>query len=322
MKRMVISLDRIREFNTSGIEDVKIVLGRYIKYKREGKWHRTEIKNFDRYSKPAYKIMEILAKNLFIDVKWVEEKVPLFCEQNGQLCYFPTHFAGRKFLAKDKVLIAEKLNPLFLKKYPKLSAEATKLTILHVGNGQMLFIYEYEEDEEESNYLKLINDMANLQTCALQLKLSEPEIVAIFKEYFRDLFAPTTTSAPQEKTIEVQTPLQSEVKQKVEEVENRQSFPKVEEKVEKKEELLSLEKIRKLPYEEVKKVAEEFNPPASEFFARAAKIEYEIALSKIKNEAKRREADYVLYWFIAQYEKETDKKKLLSEFYKNIRGIA
>jgi hypothetical protein len=78
-----------------------------IKYKIKGenKWHSNKVTNFDEYREPTYKALETLLKNMFINVKMVEEEVPLIClcEQNNELRYFP-YFP--KVSVKDRILVA------------------------------------------------------------------------------------------------------------------------------------------------------------------------------------------------------------------------
>jgi hypothetical protein len=213
-----------------------------------------------------------------------------------------------------------------LKKYPNLDAESAKFTAFYTGRGRMLLIYNDDGVGQENLHdcRRIRSDISKLLRYALNEKLPEQEILKVFKEYFQDLFVQSNfvSSAPMPKANEVLVPLQAKPEKVEEKIEEKQEKPKIEKTEEtKKEEFLPLEEIRKMQYEEVKKIAEEFNPPINDFFARAAKIEYEKVLIGIRDNKKRVEADYVLCWFIKCYEKASDKQKLLNKFYEEIRKI-
>ena len=316
-------------FDTSQIRELRIVKGKYIKYKLFGKWYKAEITNFDRYSEPSYKCLEAIVENLFEEVKRAVAKVPIICRRNNSLYYLPNSFGGKEIFAKDKILIAEKLNPIFSKRYPKLDCSTSQFLAFHLGDGSMFFHYE-DKSPEESGAEELVEDIKRLHRLAFINKLSREEIQKVFKEYYKDLF-PEILVVP-----EIQTPPEI----KVEEAKVTEEEVKVEEKgleaiseyvakekkrkrtrKEKKEvEEISIEKIKQIPYERIVEVINNYNPETSDFFGRAAKIDYENEISKIKNPDKKKEMDYLLYFFIVCSEK-MNKREAYLKFKEEVKNF-
>ena len=307
----------VEELDLCGAENVKIVSNMKVKYKVKNKWYANEIKNFDKYRDKAYRSLETILRNMFENVGMVEEETPIICEQKGELRYLP------QFSIKDKVLTAERLKPQLLKKYPGLDAENAKFTAFYIGNGRVILIYE-DRSRENPYGAEIIKDIANLHSYAFRNKLKEEDINKVFREYFKHIFAQPNPTYPETPIKKDEAPQQLEAG-KANEIGGGRSEELEAEKGEKpredleEEELPPLEKIWETEYEEVRRTVEEYNPPTNEFFARAAKIEYEKSLIGVRDSRRRVEADYILYWFIKCYGKTRDKQKLLKKFYEEIR---
>lgn len=315
----------IKELDTAEITEFKIVKNRYFKYKIGGKWHKNEIVNFDRYREASYKVLESILKNLFEKVEYFQQDVPVICVKNEILHYIPRLVCNKKVYFKERVLIATKLLPIFLKRYPKLDINSSTFLAFHLGGGGMLFHYEDTSPEEDYSSHRLVNDIGKLHRYAFQNKLSEAEISELIRDYYKDLF-PRVLFLPQP-TIPKSSEEVLKIPEKEEKVEVIKKISKPKKSKPKrisrdlKEEIHSFEKSKEIPYEEVLKLVEKYNPPTNDFFGRVAKIEYENKLVKIKNGEKRKEVDYWLYWFILASEKAKNKAEICKKFCEEIRKI-
>lgn len=323
---MIDFFDKIKifcqQFNTNEISELRIVKNKYVKYKKYGKWYRIEIKNFDKYSEPSYKCLEVILKNLFEEVKRVPVDVPIILEKNNFLYYLPKDFGRKEISIKDKILLAERVNPIFLKRYPKIDCSSSQFLAFHLGGGAMCFHYE-DKNPEEVGAEELLRDIGKLHRFAFINKLSGEKIQKAFKAYYKELFPEILFIPKYETPSPKQIIEEKEVKPVIEKVKVKKEKPKKprKKKVEKKkEELISLEKIKGIPYENVIEVIKNYNPDTYDFFGRVAKIEYEKRISSIKHPNKKKEIDYFFYFFISCSEK-MNKKEAYLKFKEEIQKI-
>jgi hypothetical protein len=265
-------------------------------------------------------------------VEWIEQKVGVHCVQNNKLYVFPTRVAGKEILVKDKVLIAKRLHPMFLQQYSL--GENDGVIFSYLGRGTIEFRPLREGREE---LYKLISELyvlflASYYLYAQMKGRSRDEVRGEMKTLIEGYYftQPAVSATPV--TIEEQS-LQPR-QEKIEETKETASAvvtPKVsegtkptlvlEEKAE--EEFPTLEEIRKLPYEEVRKIRE-WEPPVSDFPARVAIVKYKIASSITRDEKIREKLDYCLFWFMEAYRKckgPEEVKKVLSDYYQYVQQI-
>ncbi len=315
----------LQPFDTTQIRELKVVRNKYVKFKINGKWNKAEITNFDKYGEPSYKCLEVILENLFEEVKRITAEVPIICKMNDFLYYFPRNFGGKEIYTKDKILVAEKINPIFLKRYSKIDYSTSQFAAFHLGNGSMFLHYE-DKSPEKGSAEELLIDIGRLHRYAFIKKLSKEEIQNVFKEYYKELFPeilviPKVQPSPQPIEEKEARPIIEEAKIKEVEIKKR---PRIKRKFvlseEVKEELISLEKVKEVPYEIVVEAIKNFNPETQDFFGRAAKIDYEKEINRVKDSEKKRDMDYLLYFFMLCSER-MGKKEAYLRFKQEIRNL-
>lgn len=157
----------LTEFYLDDVTELKWVRGRYLKFKREGRWRRVAIVNVDRYRSAAYKTFEVLATELFEDVKRIPRRVPCIVQAERGLQYIT------KYLFEDhETLVAHGLIPKYLKRYLDTQKLASfGIAAFYIGNRNMW--YEYYSDDRSEFSEKLFYDIRWLHRIILQNKLTD-----------------------------------------------------------------------------------------------------------------------------------------------------
>ncbi|MEM5834551.1 MAG: hypothetical protein QXQ69_01735 [Candidatus Aenigmatarchaeota archaeon] len=316
-------------FDTSEITELKIIDKKYVKYKKEGKWERVRITNFDSLREKSYHTFETLLKNLFEEVGYEFHRVPIICEKGNLIFYFPPSFRGKKTHFIEKVVYGRKLFPIFEKRYTGVKGETTTVLGLHIGEGSLIIYLgsDFVGKEGEASLDKLEEDLAKLYHISFGKRLSEDEINNLVKEYYPEIFPKVVSVIPsQPQPLQAKPEIKETVPIIAEEKREKVKAKTCKKKIEKKEvkevrEEITLEKVKEIPYDKVKEIVSSYSPPAYNFHERRAKIEYEIKISKKLDEEKRKEIDYLMCWFILSSEKTQDKAKLATDFCNQIRKL-
>jgi hypothetical protein len=293
--------------------EAKVVGRKYLKYKAGKHWSKAPITNFDKERISSLNTLRTVLENLFEEVTFAPMKVPLVCAKDGILQMLPKSF-------EDKVLMARRLKPIFESRYRGVDYESSLVAGIYLGRGYTFYYYQDDNTTNVKAIDKLVEDVKRLHVFSCLEKLDKEKINNLIVEYYSDVFPKA-----------VQVPVEPKEVKKVEELpraekpvetptyEERKVKKRIRKKVERPVELFSAD-YEKVNSEEVQKVISEYKPEPTNFFGVVAKTKYDSLLKQVKDEEKRRNADFLFYQFI-KLTGDTATKEVYTQFNKKLSEL-
>jgi hypothetical protein len=282
----------LKEFRWD-LKDAKIVDRKYLRYKKDKNSARLPVINFDEKRENSIKIIKEILNNLFEEVVFIPVDMPCIVVKDTNL------YLLEKFKFKDNLIVAKKMRENFESLYG-INRENYKIVMMYLGGG---YLFPYYKCDDQKQGKKLTNDILFLYEQALEVKKEIPQLIS---DYFE---IPTKL----EKVEEVKPATKFELAQK----------PKTE--IEKIFEELMQAEVEEKPVKpsvdekEIQDTIKNFNPPVNDFYAMAAKIQYEVFCNKVKREKEgeiKKKVDHLFYQFIKSSK---PKKELYLEFNENLK---
>jgi hypothetical protein len=172
-------LRQMTEYPLFDATDLKLVHDRYIKFKRNGRWHRLDISNVDKYRKSTCATIIAIFQELFVDVQYTPRTVPcLVTLAKGRTREL--RYIQRYPIPDERTIVATGLREAVLSCYPE--SAHFHLSVFYLGNRDMW--YEYcDIDGDPPSSKQLFHDIRSLHDVIIRSKLSTQRIPSFISEF-------------------------------------------------------------------------------------------------------------------------------------------
>jgi hypothetical protein len=172
-------LRQMTEYPLSDATDLKLVHDRYIKFKRDGRWHRLDISNVDKYRKSTCATMMAVLQELFADVQYIPRTVPcLVTIATGRTRAL--RYIQRYPIQDEHTIVATGLREAVLPCYPE--SAHFHLSVFYMGNRDMWYEY-YDVDGDPSSSQQLFHDIRYLHDVIIRAQLSTQRVPSFVSEF-------------------------------------------------------------------------------------------------------------------------------------------
>jgi hypothetical protein len=198
----------MREYPLSDAADVKIVRDRYLKFKRDGRWHRLPISNVDKYRNATTATIVALLQELFADVQYTPRTVPCMVAVTNRSAH-ELRYLQRYTVQDERTIVATGLREAMLPYYPE--SIHFHLSVFYMGNRDMWYEY-YDVDGDPASSKQLFRDIQYLHDIIIRRQLSPQHVHALVSDFFtrrllRQPPPPQTTADMRESELEEPLPI-------------------------------------------------------------------------------------------------------------------
>jgi hypothetical protein len=167
------------EYPLYDVTDLKLVHDRYIKFKRNGRWHRLPISNVDQYRKSTYATIVAVLQALFVDIQRQPRTVPCMVTithgHTRQLRYVQLYT-----IQDEHSIVATGLREAVLPCYPE--SAHFHLSVFYLGNRDMWYEY-YDIDGDPPSSKQLFLDIRYLHDVIIRGQLSIQQIPTFVSDF-------------------------------------------------------------------------------------------------------------------------------------------